>query len=301
VLAAKSVLTATQNAEKRAVTHRDFAQAGVHSGLRPPIDLTRAQADVAMLDVRLVRARSGVDVARAALAAALGYNALEVDAIPLGPDESPSPGLEDILRTTAHKNPFIAAALARLDAQRATTREITREMLPDLFGTLGLSGRAGGEATSDKLIPYGQGWLPDVANWHVGLVLAWNLFDGTVLARRRASVVREQVQRADLDLARLSATLGAERAYLDLDAAIKAIPGLNESVAAARANLAQADGRFKAGLGNVVEIADAEALVTNAELDLAVGEYTLSRARAALGRVMGEMLASNQPSSGKRP
>jgi outer membrane protein TolC len=290
VLAAHQVLFATEEAYRRAVTHRDFAQAGVKSGLRPPIDLTRAQADVARLDVRRIRAQTGLAATKAALAASIGSDALEVDARPLAIGESPAPALGEVLRVAGEKNPLVIAALARVRARRSTTRSITGELLPNLFATAGLSGRAGGTAPSSGEIPYGDGWLPDVANWHLGAVLEWNLFDGTVLARRAASRAREEAAEADLAAARLSITLGAERAYLDLDAASRVLPGLEETVTAARANEAQASARFKAGLGNIVELADAETLLVDASLELAIGRFTIARARAALGRVMAEHL-----------
>ena len=116
----------------------------------------------------------------------------------------------------------------------------------------------------------------------------WNLFDATVLARRAAAKAHEDAARADLDLARMSVGLAAERAYLDLDAALKTLPGLQAAVDAAKANQAQADARFKAGLGTIVELADAEALLTNSQLEFAVGQFTIARARAALGRVMAQ-------------
>src|SRR5262249_37633968 len=125
-------------------------------------------------------------------------------------------------------------------------------------------------------------------------------FDATVLERRRAALARAEAAHADLDLARVSLALGAERAYVDLDGALKALPGLAEAVTAARANQAQADARFRAGLGTVVELADAEALLTNAQLDLAIGEFAVARARAALGRAMGQSLA-RVPAARKEP
>ncbi|MEO6953173.1 MAG: TolC family protein [Polyangia bacterium] len=299
VLAAKEILRATDAAYKRTETHRDFARAGVQSGLRPPIDLTRAQADLAQLEVRRVRALSGVETARAALAAAVGSDALEVDAQPLGLDASEAPAFEEVLRAASAKNPFVLAALARLDAQRSTTRALTRELLPNFFGSAGVSGRAGGATPSGgpASVPYGSGWLPDVPNWHVGLVLSWSLFDGALLARRSASVAREGAARADLELARTSITLDSQRAFIDLDAALKVLPGLGEAVVAARANQSQADARFRAGLGNVVELADAEGLLTTSELGLAVGQFTVARARAALGRVMAEPTRAPPPAS----
>jgi outer membrane protein TolC len=298
VLAAKAVLHATEEALKRATTHRDYAQAGTKSGMRPPIDLTRAQADVATLDVRRIRATAGLQAARAALAASIGSTAIEVDAEPLADDQTPGPAFDEALRIAAQRNPAIAAALARVRAQTWSTKEITRELLPNLFASAGLNGRAGGmAATAGGPTAYGDGWLPDIANWHLGLVLQWNLFDGTVLARREASKAREQAMQADLELERMVTALGAEKSWLDLDAALRALPGLAQAVAAAQANQQQADARFRAGLGTIIELADAEALLTNAQLELAVGQFTVARARAVLARMMGQPT----PQNGKRP
>ena len=288
VLAAKQVLTATEDAFKRAVAHRDYAQAGTKSGLRPPIDLTRAQADVALLEVRRIRALSGLEASRAALAAAIGATVPGVDAQPLAVGQEPAPAFAEALRMAGERNPFIAAALARLRAQKAATSAITHEIYPNLFASGTLSGRAGGAQPSSGDTPFGNGWLPDVGNWHLGLVLQWNIFDGTVLARREASKAREEAAAADLETVRTNVSLAAERAYLDLDAALKALPGLAEAVTAAQANQAQADARFKAGLGTVVDLADAEALLTNAQLELAIGTFQIARARAELGRAMGQ-------------
>jgi len=291
VLAGKEVLRATDEALRRAVTHRDYAQAGVRTGLRPPIELTRAEADVAQLEVRKVRAESSLQIARAAFAAAIGSDALEIDAAPLAPGESPTPAFAEALRAAVEKNPIVAQAIARLAAQRYATTAIGRELLPNLLATAGLSARAGGAVPSSGAasdVPTGGGWLPDVPNWFAGLVLQWNVFDATVLARRQASQAREEAAQADFDLARMNATLLAQRAWLDLDAATRALPGLESALKAAQANQAQADARFKAGIGNVVELADAEALLINAELELAIGRFNVARARAQLGRAMGE-------------
>ncbi len=293
VLASKEVLRATEEALKRANTHRDYAQAGVKAQLRPPIELTRAEADVAQLEVRKVRAEAGVIAARAALAASIGSDELELDAAPLAPGESPMPAFQEALRAAVEKNPIVAAAVAKLEAQRAATTAIGRELLPNVFASAGLSGRAGGSIPSGGTgadVPTGGGWLPDVANWHAGLILQWNIFDATVLARRSASQAREEAAQADVDLAHTNATLLAQRAWLDLDAAERALPGLVTAQKAAQANQAQADARFKAGLGTIVELADAEALLTNADLELAVGQFTVARARAALARAMGRRL-----------
>ena len=299
VLAARGILGASEDAFKRSTAHRDFAQAGVKSGLRPPVDLTRAEADLALADVRRIRAANGVVAARSALAAAIGSDALQIDAAAAAREGATgSPGLDEALEVARHKNPALLAGLAQIRAQEATSRAIGREMLPNLFGMGTLSARAGGAAPSSGDVPVGQGWLPDVLNWHVGIVMQWNAFDATVLARRDVSRAREEQRRADLATTTSQVLLTVQRAYLDLQAAQDVIPGLAQSASAAQANQAQADARFRAGLGTVVELADAEALLVGAQLELAVGRFAADRARAQLGRAIGIGAAA---SSGAAP
>ncbi|MDB4964987.1 MAG: outer rane efflux protein [Myxococcales bacterium] len=298
VLAGRQVLRATEDALVRAETHRDYARAGTKSGMRPPIELTRAEADVAQLRVGVVRAEAGLHIGRAALAAATGADAAEVDAAEADAadtavDSSPGPALAAVLQIASQHNPAIAAAAAKLRAQHAAVAAVTRELLPNVFASASLTGRAGGATPSSGPgdVPYGAGWLPDVVNWHVGLVLQWNLFDGTILARRTAAKARERVAAADLDVARSSVTLATTRGALELDAALQALPALQSAVEAARANQTQAEARFKAGLGNIVELADAEGLLTSSQLQLAVGQFAAARARASLARVIGQAVA----------
>jgi outer membrane protein len=301
VLAARHVLLATVEALRRATTHRDFAQAGVKSGLRPPIDLTRAQADVAQLEVRRIQTASGLEAARAGFAASMASDSLQVDAQELAPDASIGPALQEAFRQAIAHNPAVAAALARLRAQAANVSATTRELLPNLSASAGLSGRAGGAApsTAGVAAATGDGWLPDIPNWHVGLILQWNIFDATVLARRDAAKAREDVARADLENTSMMVNLGTERAWLTLDAALKALPGLQATVDAAIANNAQADARFRAGLGNIIELADSESLLTNAQLEFAVGQFSVARARSELGRVLGQSVLPLVTKTGK--
>ncbi|HWE29010.1 MAG TPA: TolC family protein, partial [Polyangia bacterium] len=148
-------------------------------------------------------------------------------------------------------------------------------------------------------VPTGDGWLPDVPNWHVGLILQWNIFDATVLARRDAAKARAEAAKADLEVTHFGVNLATERAWLGLSAALDALPGLRATVDAATANNAQADARFRAGLGNIIELADSEALLTNAQLELAVGQFTVARARSELGRVIGQAAFSLVTQQGK--
>ena len=85
-----------------------------------------------------------------------------------------------------------------------------------------------------------------------------------------------------------------EQAYVGVVVARQALPALQHELEAARANGAQADARFKAGLGTSVELADAEGLRTDAEIRLALGVFDLAKARSSFGRAIAEGLPREQ-------
>lgn len=288
VQGAHAVLRAAEDAYGRTRVHRDMAQAGVRSGLYAPIDLTRAEADLARFEVNRLRAEGGLASAQVVLAAAIAAPDRMIDARDSSSETPPLPPLEQALSSGLKLNPLILEQRGRVTAQVALARAIFAENRPELLLTGTLSGRAGGAApSSGETAAYG-GYLPDVPNWDLGLVLRWPLYDPLISARGRAATVREQVLRDELATIMQQQTSEIQRAYLETQVAGASLVGLERSVEAAQANYAQAEARFKAGLGTSLELADAEYLRTDAEIQLAGGQFALSRARAVLGRLLAE-------------
>jgi outer membrane protein len=288
VYSAKGVLRASEDAYERAHMHRDLSKAGVGSGLRPPIDLTRAEAVLAKFDIGRIRARGSLAVAQSVLAASIGAPEVGVDVTAEAPAPPEMPALTEAMRAAATREPRILMALAQLKADEEKTRAIGAELRPDVSATGTFSGRAGGAPASNGAVPTGEGWLPYVPNWNVGVVITWPLFDGVIAARRNASRAMEEVRRNDLDLAREQVVATIQQTYLLYSVARNALPGLEQAVQAAHANYDQADARFRAGLGTAVELADAEDLWAAAEIDLAIGRFDVARSRAAFGRAIAE-------------
>jgi len=139
-------------------------------------------------------------------------------------------------------------------------------------------------------LPDGNGWVPDVPNWDVGLLFEWPLFDGTIEARKDAALADEDVRRSTIDVERERTVARVRRSYVTTQVARSTLTALAGAVVAAHANYDQADARFRAGIGNAVELADAEAVRTDAEIQLALGQFELARARAAFGRAIAESL-----------
>jgi outer membrane protein TolC len=289
VLAAKAVLLASDEAYDRSRVHRDLAKAGVDAGLRSPIEATRAEADLTRFDIGRIRARGGLATARAVFAATVGVTdaALDAGGAPQAPADVPA--LERAIQLASARDPRIQEAIARLRAEEQRTRAIGAELRPELSLTGTLTGRAGGAPPSGNgESADANGWLPNVANWDVGIVFSWPLFDGVISARKDASRSAEEVRRQELEVVRTQQVAVIREAYVAVDVARTALPGLQRAVDAARANYAQADARFRAGLGTSVELADAEALRTDAEIQVALGQFQLARARSEFGRAISE-------------
>jgi outer membrane protein len=292
VFAAKGVLKASEDAYTRAKTHRDLAKAGVDSGLRSPIELTRQEAELARYDIGRIRAAGGVTLAQAVLGASIGAPEAGVDVVGEAPHPLEMPSLADAMRRAAIQDPRVRQALAQIKSNEDKTRAIGAELRPNVFLTGTVSGRAGGaipsSATASNLT--GDGWLPYVPNWDVGLVIDWPIFDGTIVARKNASKASEEVARADLDIVREKQVATIEKTYTQFQVASQALPGLQQAVISARANYDQADARFRAGLGTAVELADAEDLRASTEINLALGQFDVASTRAAFGRAIAEGL-----------
>jgi outer membrane protein len=288
VAGAHAVLKASEAAVQRVTAHRDLAKAGVDARLRPPIDLTRADADLARFEVDRVRAQGALTSAQAVLSAAIGAPDAAIDT---GADDLTypvPPALAILGNELDRRDPSLRAAHDALEAQRAFTRSIERELRPDLSISAGITGRAGGADVAGQTTPAGGGFVPSVPNWDAMLVVSWPLFDRTVDVRAETSRRIERVRAAELDAQREKLRGLAAQAYVDLEVSQSALPALQRAVDAARANLDQADARFKSGLATAVEQADAEALLTDAEIQLAIGQFQMSRARARLARAVAE-------------
>ncbi|WP_394823135.1 TolC family protein [Pendulispora albinea] len=288
VRAAHAVLDVATATETRARAHRDFAKSGVDSGLRPPIERTRAEADLARFQVGRIRADGGLRLARSIFSAAVGSEQLELDAADGPFDTEPLPSLPDAVARADERDPAVREALADLRAQRARTNAIDASARPRLFLTGSVSGRAGGAPASSGPTPSGDGFAPLVPNYDAGIVLSWPIYEPTVRAEAFASERREDAARAAVDVARQRAVAALVRAYENTDLAAASLDALNRGADLARANYTQAETRFQSGLGSSIELADAETLRTEAEVQLAIGKFQLAMARAAVARATSE-------------
>ena len=288
VLASKGIREAAEAAFRRAQVNLAMATAGVKAGLREPIELTRAEADLSRFDLARIRAHAGVITAQSAFAAVVGVPDLMLDATGETADAGPVPTLDEAISMALARDPVLRERRELLAVQRASTQMIAAELHPDLSLTATLSrGVEAQPRRAGRRRPDG-GWNPNVPNWDGGIVFSWPLLDFGVRAREDQSRSLQYARNAEFEETRATVTAGVQQAYVDLVSAQQTLPSLEKQASAAQANYAQADARFKAELGTSVELADAQALLTEAQVQLAIGRYQLARARAELARAIAE-------------
>ncbi|HZX64004.1 MAG TPA: TolC family protein, partial [Myxococcales bacterium] len=126
-------------------------------------------------------------------------------------------------------------------------------------------------------------------NATLGLTLSWQLFQGgeTRAQVHEAEAVAGQLS-AQLDLQRLQVRLDVEQALLAIRAAKSVLEAQRETVLNARDRLRLAEGRYETGVGNAIELGDAQVALTTAEAQTVQADDRLSTARAQLLRALGQ-------------
>ncbi|HET7540933.1 MAG TPA: TolC family protein [Polyangiaceae bacterium] len=287
VRAAHALLEIATQAEARAAVYRDLARAAVHSGLRPPVEVTRADADVTRFEVARIRAQGSLVVSRGVFAAAVGYEQPELEASDEVPDEPRFPSRASAEERAVGSDPAVQEAVGRVRAEHALAEAVSASLRPNLSASAAISLRAGGAAASNDFVPDGRGFVPNVPNYSAGIVFNWPFFEPVTQARVRALRAREHALSDDVEVARQRAFSRVRQAYEAMALADASLAALEKSEQAARANHEQAEGRFRAGLGTALELADAETLRLNAEVERVIGRFQAATARAELERAIG--------------
>ena len=135
-----------------------------------------------------------------------------------------------------------------------------------------------------------SGLGPNIANWAAGMTVFFPVFDRPVLrVRYEVEQHRELAESARYDRVLTDLTAQLERAKVVEDSAQRIAQNTPFQLAAASALEAQATARYQAGLGTVVEVADAQRLLTQAEIDDSLARLGIWRGRMAVAAARGDL------------
>jgi len=258
--------------------HAEQVEAFVSVGTRPAIDLAQTKTDVANARVQLIQATNDYDVARATLNQAMGvdatidYDVSDESFPPLSVEDAP---IATLLRAAVEGRPDLQVLSAQYRAQQLTLRAVKGQYGPALNATGAVT-----EAGTDinNLV-----W-----NWNVGASLSWTFLQGWLThANVRQAKANLQSLAAQADTLRLQVRLDLERGRLAVQSARAVVEASDEALVNARARLSLAEGRYEAGVGNIIELGDAQFALTTAEVQRVQSDYNLAIARAQLLNALG--------------
>ena len=288
------------------VDRRELLSRAVHTlvdnQLRPGAEASRSDAERAAAQTRLIQAQQAVTLAQITLARVLGVTSgpVAIDATTvvdrLPPDAPPA-------AITAH--PLTQLRQAAVDVARAQEDVLSRTDLPRVYFQSSVFARGSGANANGQLDGGFSGLGLDRANWAAGVQVVFpNAFDFTSLrARKAAAAASALAETALYDEAVLTVSSQQQAAAAMLLAARAVAANTPVQLAAARQSEAQASARYQAGLASIVEVADAQSLLTQAEVQDQLARIDVWRALLAQSAAQGTLtpfLAHLGPSTGAR-
>jgi outer membrane protein TolC len=287
VMATEAVAAASRANIQRLETFATAVRALVESQLRAGSDLSRADAELAAALNVAAEAERDAEVARLTLAEALGAPGSAIAVAPGNLLTAP-PGQPEPEPQTPAAHPSLVAAQADIEAARARDLALERAGFPRVELQAAASGR--GVSQNIDGTDAGTGLALDVPNWALGVTVSFPAIDVfRNQTRRRAEAARLDGATARHERAVQALQSDAARARAVTTAARKIAANAPRQLQAARDARTQAAARYDAGLGSVVEVAEAERLLADAEAQAAVAMLAVWRARLAQAVVEGDL------------
>lgn len=261
----------------------------VDNELRPGVDASLADSQLAMAKTQLYRAQQVEQQTLSTLAALMGTagSVLQLDARTL----IDLPPVDSLPGAAPSTNPFAQDQMAAVRQVQAQEKVLGRTDYPRFF-LQGEGFARGSEVPSNgSIIGNLNGLAPARGNWIAGISIAFpNVFDFKALsAQKQIARANEGTQRALYDKTIQDLTGQVQSALAQLKSAQQVAQQTPVELSAARASETQSRARYEASLATIVEVANAEGLLAQAEMDDAVARLSLWQALFSLASAQGDL------------
>ena len=253
------------------------AKAFYEVGTRPKFDVTKAEVDLSTARLALLRADNSVSISLVNLNNAMG--------VPDAPDylleehislPKTMVSIEEAYKRAFENRPSLKSLISRKKAAEESVALAQKGYFPFLTGNAGWTwaGEAGEFATGD--------------GWNAGVTLSVPIFSGFLtknqVAEARAAL---NVISANEEALKQNVMLEVQQAYINIKEATERITVATLTVQQATENVEIANGRYAAGVGNPIEVTDAEVALSRAKLSRNEALYDYVIAHASLEKAMG--------------
>jgi outer membrane protein TolC len=288
LVAAQETVHAAQAGVDRAEVIGRTINALVNAQLRPGADASRAEAELAAARTLLIQARQAVEVARANVSQFVGLPPAQISVaapklIQLPPERAEAP-------LDAAANPIAAEQNAVVEQLKAQLRIAERSYFPRFFAQASTYARGTGAETNGTNLGGVNGLAPTIQNSALGFTVTFPAFDLPAIRAResgQSAAIRAETAR----LRQMATDLTAQwnRAVAMLGGARNVAVNTPIQVADSRAATDQATARYQSGLGNIDEVAEAQRLLTQSEIDDALARLSVWRGLLGVATAAGDI------------
>lgn len=290
VLAADATVNRAQASLERARTLETSVRALSDAGLRPGADLARATAERAAAEAQVVQAQLAAKMARVAVAQLTGDPSDTVAPVAGKLAEQPRAGGEITTNSVLLAHPAMAEQRAAVDEVEAHRKELGKAFAPKFLLQSSLYARGTGFTADGGSMGGVNGLGPNYYNWGLGFSVLFPFFDQPQFrAQREVEGHRAAAETARLSRLKQDLSAQEERAVAQLEAARKLAALAPVQASAARSAMDQSQARYKSGLAPLLEVAEAQRLLLQAEIDEALAKLNVWRMQLGVATARGDL------------
>jgi outer membrane protein len=286
--AAQQTVIAAQAGVERARVLNEVIETLARNELRPGADASRSRAELALARTQQISAEQAAEVARAALAQMLGVDP-EIISIQSTPflQLPPAAATPEV---AVQQHPLALAKDAAVAEVQARERALDHSYYPRIFTEGAAYARGTGIQPDGRTGGFGSGLAPNIQNWAVGATVTFPAFDFfSIRAKKQIEVHNERSAAATYAQTVQDLTGELQKAKAVLAGSRRIAGNTPIQLDAARVAEQQARERYRAGLGNITEVAEAQRLLTQAEIDDSLARLGVWRALLGVAAAQGDL------------
>lgn len=266
--------------------------AQVSTDLKPGADQSLASAQLANAQNQLLRAQLSQELALASLANAIGLGGQAVTIEARGIAANSEPKLVQKSSPVFENVPIIKASQALMMTAMAQRKVLNKEYAPVFHFLGGGSFRGAGEniTATGSQSQGASGVFPSVPNYQVALIANWNFLDWfRIRQEKRVQDQRIVAQQEALNLVLQNIKTEDVKSRAQIRTAVALAANMPVQVEAADLAFRQAQARYKAGLGSVAQVAEANTVLAQSRMQEAIARLGVWRAMLQVAAVHGDM------------
>lgn len=275
-----AALDAAREVERASEESFKAADARYKAGVATPADKLQAQTAYAQLTLARITNEGNLQTAYGSLSNVMGLPANQKITLASGLVNAPQSILEDVtilIEQAVARRPDLIASEAQLKAAQASIDASKAAAKPTISVSMSNNLQDGSQLDLSK-------------NSTLGLTVSIPLFNGYAPSYRiRAAEATADLRAAQRDRLKLQISLDVWTAYQNLRTALQSVTATEVLVSSAEQSYRVALGRYKAGVGNIIDTLNAQSALATARQQKIQATLNANIARATLAQAMGSL------------